>query len=157
VYFRLGESQTWLYHSIETPAYDDADDVPEDEVDHDWRKPFSISDKELSALAMKVALGEGFGSLRSRSEQTEFAKSLFEETTNEGELEQHDLYEIATRAELFYRTGVAPTTAKSLEAQGRSIAEIARIMGISRTRVDSALETNVPLNVAKLLKKWTPT
>ena len=105
---------------------------------------------------MKVALGEGFGSLRSRGEQTDFTKSLFEETPEEEKLKQHDLYEIATRAELFYRTGVAPTTAKSLEAQGKSIAEIARTMGISRTRVDSALETNVPVNIAKLLKKWAP-
>ena len=155
VYVRLGESQTWLHYSIETPEYDDPDDIPDDEVDYNWQKPFSISDKELSTLAMKVALGEGFGSLRSRGEQTEFARALFEETPDEGKLKPHDLHEIATRAELFFRKGVAPTTAKTLEAQGKTIAEIARVMGISRNRVDSALETNVPVNIAKLLKKWS--
>jgi len=125
-------------------------------MDYEWQKPFSISDKELSALAMKVALGDGFGSLRSRVEQTDFAKSLFEETPEEEKLQRHDLYEIATRAELFFRTGVAPTTAKNLEATGKSIAEIARSMGISKNRVESSLHTNVPANIAKLLKKWTP-
>ena len=105
---------------------------------------------------MKVALGEGFASLRSRDDQTDFSRALFEETPEEEKLKQHDLYEIATRAELFYRTGVAPTTAKSLEAQGKTVGEIARIMGISRTRVESALVTNVPFNISKLLNKWTP-
>ena len=47
IYLRLGESQTWLHHSIETPEYDDPDDIPEDEIDHQWRRPFFISDKEL--------------------------------------------------------------------------------------------------------------
>jgi len=156
IYFRLGESETWLRYSVETPEYDDPDDIPEDEIDYDWRKPFSVSDKELSALAMKVALGEGFGSLRSRVEQTDYACVFFEETPEEGKLQRHDLHEIATRAELFFRTGIAPTIAKTLEAQGKTVSEIARIMGISRTRVGSALVTNVPANISKLLKKWAP-
>ena len=156
VYLRLGDSDTWLHYAVETPEYDDPDDIPDDEIDYDWRKPFSVSDKELSVLAMKVALGEGFGSLRSRDEQTDFARALFEETPEEVKLQRHDLYEIATRAELFYRTGVAPTTAKALEAQGKNVGEIARIMGISRTRVGSALVTNVPVNISKLLRKWAP-
>ena len=149
-YIRLRNSDTWLCCSLETPEEDDPDEVPEDEIGYSWRRESSADESTLNTLAITVAKEIGFGGLKNKGERTDFSESVLS-TRTELKLQRDDFWEIADRAETYFRTGVAPTQAKSLESEGKSVAEIARVMGRSKSRVTNALETNVPRHIAKLL------
>lgn len=150
IYLRLRSSDTWLCTSVESPEEDDPDEIPEDELDYPWQREHSIDEKTMDGLAVRVAKDIGFGGLKNKGERVRFVQSVLQDTTPH-KLVDHDFWEISRRAETFFRIGIAPTTAKQLESEGKSTSEIARIMGISRNRVLTAIETNVPRHVEKLL------
>ena len=151
IWLRLGQSDTWLHLTLPAP-----EDDSEDEQDGSgW--PFStptlsIDDKTLQALAIRVARAPGFGSLRNRGERQDFADAILKESEAR-DLGRFDLHEIARSAETYFTLGVAPSLAKSLEREGKSAAEIAKALGISRVRAERALSTTTPSYITKLLSQ----
>ena len=116
-YIRLRTSETWLCCTLETPEEDDPDEIPEDEIDYSWRREYSVDDSTLNTLAVVVAKEEGFGGLRNKGERADFARAALADKA-EMKLQDHDFWEIGDRGETYFRTGVAPTQAKSLDEQG---------------------------------------
>ncbi len=152
VYFRQSTSGTWIKHSVMlagSQAATESDELDDDEDDGDDEP--ELSQEELIRLAVRVARGEGFGSLKTRADRSEFACHVLADEPN---FRAHGLYswKVAALADGYFRTGVAPMRAKQLQSEGKSVAEIAREMGLPRQRVQTALETATPLNVAALLR-----
>lgn len=150
VFIRLGTSDTWIHFAMETPEDESDDDAADDEEDFELSQRHSVSDEELDRLALRFAKEVGFGSLKNNGERAMFAAGQMK-ISGEPLLKGHDYFEIGIRAESIYRLGVAPKIAKTLESEGKSIAQIARTMGISRTRVENALETNTPIHLSKII------
>jgi hypothetical protein len=148
VYLRIGLSDTWIHHCLESPEAESGDN--DDESVGPFQDMAPLDSRKLNELAMQVARGAGFGSLRNRRERQDFAIELFRESPDL-ELNDYNLWEIAKTAESLFTLGVAPALAKSLEKEGKSKSEIARALGLSKERVERALGTTTPAHIAKLL------
>lgn len=152
VCLRQGTSGTWIRLSIVLAGgrdVDTLDELADEEEDFEPELP-ELGESELRRLAVKVAQGEGFGSLKTKAERQDLARHLLADEADPLE-EGYFLWKITDLAESYYRTGIAPMRAKQLQSEGKCVAEIARELGLSRQRVQAALVTKTPLHVATLL------
>lgn len=147
VYVRLGYTSTWLYYGIQAPEPEDDEDFlfGEDEEDE-------LDKERLVDLSLQIAKTSGFGALKNKSQKFEFTQSQLPKIYP-NEVSEYSAREIASRAESYYELGVLPLRAKLLQGEGKSAAEIAKALGISKPRAEKVINAEVPTHLLEKINK----
>lgn len=151
IYLRLGQTSTWLHFALSAPDFD------EDGEDASWpfsgvRPALSFDKQRLDEMALQLARSDGFSSLRNRNERRDLADSLLAGSFDR-DLTQLELDEIAKCAESLFILGLAPERAKALKSDGKSLKDIANILGLTTARVERALATATPAHILRILER----
>lgn len=147
VYVRLGYTSTWLYYGIQAPEPEDDEEFLFEEDDEN-----DLDKEQLVDLSLQIAQTSGFGILKNKSQRLEFTQSQLP-TMYSDEVSEYSAREIASRAENYFELGVLPLRAKSLQDKGKSVAEIAKALGISKPRAERAINAEVPTYILEKINK----
>lgn len=138
---RVGHSQTWLRIQMDPPEPDDDLD-PDDDDDGDILPQFVPADPALmDAWVMMIATAPGFGQLRSNAQREEFAAGVLADVTD---IRPADIAVAASRSEPTFTFEVLPAQVKAMKADGKSVAQIAAKLGVSKQKVERALVADSP-------------
>lgn len=153
IYLRMGKTNTWVHYCLENPDSALEEDFDEDEPG--WQLPErysnpTVDDKITKILAVKVARSDGFGRLRNAEERRRTTEAILIDDPTYA-LNARDIWDIAEEADSIFRLGVLPSTTKLMSAQGKSISEVARALGVSKLKTEQALEAVIPKYIGKLL------
>lgn len=167
VFVRLGDSNTWLKYESKTAAslyvidaydddeYDDDEDADdfEDEPESEESRAITMWRTEKS---LEIARCDGFGHLKN----TDLRRFFIEDVAKkEGWLNYSaDNCELscggfATTAYNCYEYAVLPEKSKALQAEGKSIAEIAKILGHTKNRIEKSLAFNVSNGLIEAIER----
>lgn len=140
-YVRLGESNTWLCIGIKA-----AEPSEEDEFDdYETEDPLgpTVDAVTIERVAAIVARSTGFGELKNKRQRRDFARPIAHQEISE---DVGDFYvrDIAELAESFNELGIVPMKAKELKADGKTIAEIAKLMNITKQKAERAVDAEIP-------------
>ncbi|MDR3353363.1 MAG: hypothetical protein LBO00_10275 [Zoogloeaceae bacterium] len=136
---RVGASNLWFCVGIRDIGteedYTENDDLYNEDsefIEHqekiDWRA--------INKVAVAVARSPGFGNVvRSPDMRVDFALPFIEKLMPEADPEA-----VVRQAVTFWEFGVIPQRAKKLKADGKKIAEIAKLLGITRQRAERAAD-----------------
>lgn len=124
-----------LRHSFEIPSADE-------DGGYAWQpeRPDPLPEGIQEACILRVASAPGFGQLRTIAQREEFAAGLL---TDVDGVSPH-ISAICRGAESEFAWNILPKEAKNLKAQGLSATKIAAKLGVSRAKVDRALEADMP-------------
>lgn len=141
-YVRLGESNTWLCVGIKPPKTEDGDDYDDDFESEDPLGP-TVDAVTIERVAAIVARSTGFGELKNKRQRRDFARSIaYKEISDDiGDFYVRDIAELA---ESFNELGIIPMKAKELKAEGKTIAEIAKLMNITKQKAERASDAEIP-------------
>ena len=150
-YVRLGESNTWLCVGIKPPVVEDDDpyDDIEDEEDHGEE----ITQDEKERIAVIVANSHGFRELKNREQRMAFAKPIIDKERDGKEWNTYlrPEHEIAQMAAELHELGITPMRAKALSSEGKTAAEIGKLLGISKQKAERAIVAEIPQYIADQL------
>ena len=156
-YVRLGESNTWLCMGI-SPPDDDSDDEMLVYTENDDGQPSTpdLSPENLETLtniAARVAVARGYSAVALRVEPREkftarIAQEHMEDFVDLGPFITEDriIGWAALLARDYWEFYVIPMRAASLKAEGKSPAQIAKELGITKRRAERALELSLTLD-----------
>jgi len=190
---RLGETNTWLCAGIKTPTaegeslldfenaaegskrHDESEDDDETYTNDEYLlDPPSFYDKNttiIADIAAQVAVADGFGAVALRPElRKQFAIKFVEPRVDEFIERDPFISEeqiadaVAHRARDYWGFYVIPMRARSLNDGGKSPAQIAKILGITKDRAEKAIDlsrsfTNYSSDtyIMPLIQKYDPT
>jgi hypothetical protein len=167
VFVRLGESNTWLKHEAKTAAslylidaydYDYGDDdYDDDDLDDEPESEESLAiSMWRTEKSLEIARIEGFGHLKN----FEFRRLFIEDIAKkEGWFNYSiDNYEIscsgfATTAYNCYEYAILPEKSKALQSEGKTIAEISKLLGHTKNRIEKSLAFKVPDGLAEAITR----
>ena len=140
-YVRLGESNTWLCVGIKAPEFSEEDEFG----DYESEDPLgpTVDAVTIERVAAIVARSTGFGELKNKRQRRDFARPIAHQEISE---DVGDFYvrDIAELAESFNELGIIPMKAKELKAEGKTVAEIAKLMNITRQKAERAADAEIP-------------
>lgn len=153
-YVRQGVTSTWFMLSVDNGHLEEARDyeglfADEEENESDQRPTEEVS-KMLSSVALGIARVDGFGRLRNKAQRLEMTDAMLS-LPSFSEVPPHYAGEIAQRAESLYEHGVLPQQVSVMASSGKSAADIAKALGLSKLRIERALSATVPDHIQALL------
>ena len=144
---RLGASDTWLKSAI--VVGEDPDDNWLEGDDEDL-SIIHLKPEEQWPLAILVANSPGFRELKNKRQRRDLTQSVLEDSDCPEAAMWH-VEEIAELAESYYNLGMIPLQAQRLKAQGKTTAEISKVIGITAQRVERALDAKIPDYIADMI------
>lgn len=141
-YVRLGESNTWLCVGIKPPEPEDDDNYDDDFESEDPLGP-TVDAVTIERVAAIVARSTGFGELKNKRQRRDFARPIAHHEISE-DIGDFYVRDIAELAESFNELGIIPMKAKELKAEGKTIAEIAKLMNITKQKAERAADAEIP-------------
>ena len=148
-YVRLGESNTWLCIGIKAPESSEEDEF-DDYENEDPLGP-TVDAVTIERVAAIVARSTGFGELKNKRQRRDFARPIAHQEISEdgGDFYVRDSAELA---ESFNELGIIPMRAKELKAEGKTIAEIAKSMNITKQKAERAVDAEIPKYITDNLR-----
>jgi len=193
-YVRLGESNAWLSIGIKSPSSKEKSllDFAEDERHRDSERDNAIGDDEIyfrnddllgspdfyeanaaviSDIAAQVAVADGFGTVALQSEPRKrftmkFVKPRMDDFVEcDPFISESQIADaVAHRARDYWQFYVVPMRARSLSGAGKSPAQIAKDLGITKNRAEKAIELSRSFTdyssdtyIVPLIQKYDPT
>lgn len=148
-YIRIGESNSWLCIGIRPPPDDDGF---YDEADGDLgvlglERPM-LTDKNMETLcdiAAQIATDEGFSAVALRVEPRErfvekFVQDRMDDFVEPGITQAQIIFQAAEIARSYWEFAAVPMRAKELMEAGRTTAQIAKELGITKQRAERAID-----------------
>lgn len=155
-YIRLGTTETWIYVRDRTPVgvfidFCEARLNDGDEYDDEEGETYSdyFNDDKINRLACIVAKATGFNLLKNRDQRKNFAKSYLKKSGEE--IDDYYLGRIAESAANIYEIGVLPLNAQTLQSEGKTESEIAKILGHTKAKIEKSLLIEVSDEYLELL------
>lgn len=149
---RLRTSNTWICARFENPesiedgeidGYDFGDTAPSPTIDY----------HAINRVAIAIAKSDGFGGVvRNRELRFSFSQPIA--------LEAHPewgdgmIQAAAQTAVNFWEYGVIPMRAKALKADGKSINDIAKLLGITKQRAERSIGMNDQQSMIEMMHKY---
>lgn len=151
-YVRLGESNTWLCVGIK-PLESEEDDDPYDDLEDEEDNGEEITQEEKERIAVIVANSHGFRELKNREQRMAFAKPIIDKERDGKEWNTYlrPEHEIAQMAAELHELGITPMRAKALSSEGKTAAEIGKLLGISKQKAERAISAEIPQYIADQL------
>lgn len=147
---RLGTTSTWLEFGIAPPTPEQPEVDEEDDDDDEYGDGLGGLFPELdqdttNRLAATIAQADGFGAVvRNRELRAEFVRPYVEQALppdTDTRFGLHSLVNaVAQTATTFWEFGFIPERAQALKAAGKSVAEIAKQLGITKARAERAVD-----------------
>jgi hypothetical protein len=147
-YIRLGLSSTWLCMNFTLPL---PDDLEEDYVDEEGELYEELDTETVDKLGLLVAQSVGFGALKNKKQRQDFVENFLTKPEH-AEVPDYHAGTISARAESLYDFGVLPKKARKLTADGKSLSEVAKLLGISKLKAERALSVEIPEFIENMMK-----
>lgn len=148
-------SDTWLCVGICSSEQiesddDDYDDDIDNEEDHQ-----EITQEEKERIAVIVANSHGFRELKNREQRMAFAIPIIDKESAGKEWNTYfrPEHEIAQMSAELHDLGITPMRAKELASEGKSAAEIGKLLGISKQKAERAINAEIPQYITDQLNR----
>lgn len=153
-YVRLGESNAWLCVGIK-PLQSEEEDDPYDDLEDEEDHGEEITQEEKERIAVVVANSHGFRELKNREQRMAFAKPIIDKECDGKEWNTYlrPEHEIAQMAAELHELGITPMRAKALSSEGKTAAEIGKLLGISKQKAERAIAAEIPQYIADQLNE----
>lgn len=156
VAIRQGMLNTWFRLHIDLEENElarEAKEYDDSFLDEDGEELIfaSPSSEDQLTAALAVANYEGFGGLKNKRQRQVVADEVLERPEHEAIPSSYAAI-IADKAEDIYELGILPRKVKELSGEGKSVAEIAKHLGVSKPKVERAKVATVPDYIAELLE-----
>jgi hypothetical protein len=152
-YVRQGTTSTWFHRGVNNGALEESrdydDEYAEDADEFGPERPSEEVSKVLSSVALSVARMDGFGRRKNRAQRQEMAMAMLG-TPDYSEVSSVYLGEVTQRAESLFEHAVLPQQVTAMAAQGKSVSDIAKALGLSKPRIERALSAPMPEHTADI-------
>lgn len=151
-YVRNGFTNTWLhfgsnYKSLKNTENDFFFEEEIPMLEENTPSPDEIFESK-SRLAYKIAKSEGFSRLTTKEQRSQAIDiAMFDLDLAPTDNIIHNSSEIAQLALEFYELGILPKIVAEMTAKKMGFAEIAKTIGISKNKVEKALNTVTPARI----------
>lgn len=147
IYVRLGSSNAWIYFEWNIPDIDCGEELFDEEAGFENE----LGKEDLISISLQVAQTRGFGILKNKSQRLEFTQAILPKLHPEA-ISNYTVMEIVSRSENYYELGVLPNQVRSMSNEGKTVASIAKELGISKPRAEKALACEIPEFISNLMK-----
>lgn len=147
---KLGSGNVWLHSHFVNVFVDMDDDDIEDEELYGYYQKTPEEEAAVNGTAMLVAKEAVFGSFKNRDQRKDFIVSFVKKNGIANLPRDYDR-DIAYLAEMIHEYGLLPSQAQALQAEGMTINDIARKLGITKSRAQKVVAREIPENIQALM------
>lgn len=147
---KLGSGNIWLNNHLVNVFVDMDDDDIDDEELYGYYQKTPEEEAAVNATAMLVAKEAVFGGFKNRDQRKDFIVSFVKKNGIANLPRDYDR-DIAYLAEMIHEYGLLPSQAQALQAQGMTINDIAKKLGITKSKAQKVVAREIPENILALM------